>query len=610
MGIFSKVFGAGEKQGPVASALRELGSKDERERQRAAALIVGAGPAVIPELISIIENREAEREWQEAARMLGSMDPGIRQEVDDMVWDLNSDSAERVASARKKMKTLHGDGRALVVTVAALNAARERAKVQKESVLGILVEIAVPPDLVDRIAAILIEALFDASSGVSEAAEKALCAYGSSGEPRLLQALETAPVDRRPALINVLQSTGCGGEARELLIRLLHDSPRPVRVQLISLLAAMPGPHGGTIAALIGMPTFREDAAPIRNALGKIGPSDSAELAKGLGHEDALVRSTVAEVLAAAPQGASAALPVLYRLLNDPSETVVRAAAKAIAAIKPDQDGIRALMKALAYDDWEIETSVSTSLASLGQAVVPALIRELKSESDTIRANAVLTLGIMTSEAEAVLPALQSALADKTEFVRRRALAAIGNFETAAAGLAPKLMALWEETGDDAVIDTLCKLREPFAVDLLLNAAFDSPSNGVPAITRSRLRGFMGGSRLTEDIIDWTMQAATYEHKYRGFQHDEGFIALELSDNAIKSLCGAKSPVTSNILHFVARKRDVSVFMDNGSGSSWTHTVSFNSQRSKALSELENRGNPPYEPQLFFQEEERTDAAG
>src|SRR5690242_12824745 len=104
MGIFSKVFGAGEKQGPVASALRELGSKDERERQRAAELIVGSGPAVVPELISIIENRDAEREWQEAARMLGSMDPGIRQEVDDMVWDLNSDRAERVASARKKMK--------------------------------------------------------------------------------------------------------------------------------------------------------------------------------------------------------------------------------------------------------------------------------------------------------------------------------------------------------------------------------------------------------------------------------------------------------------------------------------------------------------------------
>ena len=110
---------------------------------------------------------------------------------------------------------------------------------------------------------------------------------------------------------------------------------------------------------------------------------------------------------------------------------------------------------------------------------------------------------------------------------------------------------------------------------------------------------FSDTSILNDKIISWAVDASTYQHKYRGYQYDAGYILLDMSNNAILSLCNIRTPITSNILHMVAEKKDISITMSTGCSADWTERVSFQNQRDMALKELAARGNPIYDPSLF-----------
>jgi hypothetical protein len=95
--------------------------------------------------------------------------------------------------------------------------------------------------------------------------------------------------------------------------------------------------------------------------------------------------------------------------------------------------------------------------------------------------------------------------------------------------------------------------------------------------------------------------ASSFQHKYRaGWKYDEGYVTLEVSDDAIRSLCGVNHPVTSNVLHLVALKRDISVTMSSGCSNPWQKEISFQQQRNTAAEELKRRGNPSYRPEAYL----------
>ena len=90
-----------------------------------------------------------------------------------------------------------------------------------------------------------------------------------------------------------------------------------------------------------------------------------------------------------------------------------------------------------------------------------------------------------------------------------------------------------------------------------------------------------------------------YTISYHGFP-SRRYYTLEESDKAIESLCAINSPVTSNILHLVTRKRDIEVDVSHSEAqSSEMMTLSFQHQRDKASDELKKRGNPPYQPEAY-----------
>ena len=70
------------------------------------------------------------------------------------------------------------------------------------------------------------------------------------------------------------------------------------------------------------------------------------------------------------------------------------------------------------------------------------------------------------------------------------------------------------------------------------------------------------------------------------------------SDVAIWHLCDLDSPVTSNLLHLIARKKDITVSLALCAYSR-DEKASFQAQGDRAAAELERRGTPPYLPEAY-----------
>jgi hypothetical protein len=116
------------------------------------------------------------------------------------------------------------------------------------------------------------------------------------------------------------------------------------------------------------------------------------------------------------------------------------------------------------------------------------------------------------------------------------------------------------------------------------------------------VRNLIPVSALTDEIVDWALKASTYELKPET-KYSAHELTFSQSDTAIGYLCHLKSPVTSNILHLVAQKQDISVTMDarcpEFESLGTTIEISFEHQRDLALLELRTRGNPPYQVDAY-----------
>lgn len=163
--------------------------------------------------------------------------------------------------------------------------------------------------------------------------------------------------------------------------------------------------------------------------------------------------------------------------------------------------------------------------------------------------------------------------------------------------------------------DNTCSI-EPEEVDQKLKDLFSSPIkltsvsgfsaryNEQMGEKRADLHRIINVSSLTEEIVDLVLSAATYE--VFSYVEESGYwrssVMLSESDEAINHLCKIDSPITSNILHLVAQKRNISVTMFEGCGQSTevTEAVSFQNQREQALNELKRRGNPLYQLETYI----------
>lgn len=80
--------------------------------------------------------------------------------------------------------------------------------------------------------------------------------------------------------------------------------------------------------------------------------------------------------------------------------------------------------------------------------------------------------------------------------------------------------------------------------------------------------------------------------------------STDLGDRAIGKLCKIKSPLSNNILHLIANKKTISVLMhEHEEYYSNYEDLTFDNQKERAKKELGNRGNPSYEPSVYFEKD-------
>lgn len=223
------------------------------------------------------------------------------------------------------------------------------------------------------------------------------------------------------------------------------------------------------------------------------------------------------------------------------------------------------------------------------EAIIRELIDQLNTGSESEKANAAKALGAMKSDAAIALPDLEKALDEKNPEVKSEVLRSIGNIGNTNPELASKLFDLWKQSGTLELMETLCKIKHPKMVGIILETAFNSPQKAYPD-DFDRCLKYYTNAWLTKEMIEWALEASCID----------GYLDGKLwgsPDDKIQKLCDIKTPITSNILHLIAKKKDT---YDYGyHDSDLNGIMSFKDQREKAQKELKARGNPRYDPSCF-----------
>lgn len=115
---------------------------------------------------------------------------------------------------------------------------------------------------------------------------------------------------------------------------------------------------------------------------------------------------------------------------------------------------------------------------------------------------------------------------------------------------------------------------------------------------------------LKDEVLDLAIEAAGFELSISdsGSSHSHlpsrvCFLNVRASEGkslkAVEELCKIAGPVTTNILHKVASKKDITV--KTGTCLMFEEdVVDFSAEREMAKRELSNRGNVPYDPKAYF----------
>jgi hypothetical protein len=177
--------------------------------------------------------------------------------------------------------------------------------------------------------------------------------------------------------------------------------------------------------------------------------------------------------------------------------------------------------------------------------------------------------------------ALVGALGDERGGVRRVAAIALGGI------------------GDPRAVEPLAREIDREMKDLFAAPTWDPTPDRKRAMHRGTLYSLVPVSSLTAEIVAWAMDASGYGVEWGGgFDGDKQHVDLQASDAAIRCLCDLDSPVTSNLLHLVAQKKDVTVTLALCAYSQ-EERLSFQAQRDRAAAGLRRRGDPPYAPEAY-----------
>ncbi|MHC1604814.1 MAG: HEAT repeat domain-containing protein [Candidatus Methanofastidiosia archaeon] len=386
------------------------------------------------------------------------------------------------------------------------------------------------------------------------------------------------------------------------------------------------------------------------NALGKIGGEKVIEpliqvLADGLPSEQKEAAKALGNI------GNFRAVDPLIQALKDEYLEVREAAVEALGKI-PDVRAIEGLIEVQRSTTrvpfmWSsIRWEAGRALKKIGKPAIEPLIRALEDEDQYVREGAAWVLGEIGDEktVESLIPALS----DEKWEVRNKAAEALRKIPNERA-VEPLGQALSDEKWEvrEKVIEALCNIGRP-AVKLLIRALKNKDSYVSKKATEAL--GEIGDLKTAEEVINTIFDRAynivstwdregnvrkiqnEWKNKFRNLfadytdliidaalfnvikikEHYGGYYyeySLDNTEDATKKLCMLYTPISNNILHIIAKRRDIEVALserlDEETGCSLgfsQKTLSFDLLREVAKKELERRGNLPHDSSVYLNE--------
>jgi HEAT repeat protein len=172
-------------------------------------------------------------------------------------------------------------------------------------------------------------------------------------------------------------------------------------------------------------------------------------------------------------------------------------------------------------------------------------------------------------------------------------------------------VAVLSQALEDGVSDRLSIIRMMAAaggaraVDPLLRYLFSCANGPLREKLVAVLLELAGRSILTEELVRSAARCCSHDVTFSRFQADGNINpALE----ALGELRTDRSPLTDNLLRLAADKSDVDirVTMCSDFPDALGVHLDYSELRRRATMELARRGNPPYRPEAYLKEEERT----
>ena len=581
----------------VAGLIKALMYKKNLDVRRDAACALGQirdSRAVEPLIVALKDQEELVR--CEAAMSLGEI--GDTRAVNALAIALHDPDKFVQWKAALALSGIR-DSRAVDALVCALNDQDADLRFHVTQVLGYL---GWTSD--SRALDVLVAALKDANADVRFEAAKALVETGGEHKIDGLLVLLTHPdfkkrhqavdglavillrdqdrtVRRRAA--EALDRFGSSAFAVDALIAALKDTDMDVRKYAMEALGKIPGyaidnrKHAAVVDALIV--ALKDTDMDVRKyameALGKTVNTRAVDaLIAVLRDPEAEGRNVAAKILGTLRWDRERILPVLHTALFDADELVRAESAKAIPNLEHTEYDVPKIAKSLIENGvvnhaFREAISKNGNLDSATKEVVPQLLEAWKkapSSSDKFFWEILYKTGALPQAIDVILERWE------------KAPTWLGESE------------LTTNTSNQFFIEILIKIgAPPQAIDVILKRLFVHPAdNGSfyrewAKVTLIRL---VPVSSLTEEAVNCVVKASTSQ-----------------TGDSLTKLCGVNTPISSNILHLISNKNDIT---ESGGEDYAERTImSFQKERRAALDELKKRGNPPYRPEEYLK---RSDA--
>ncbi len=289
----------------------------------------------------------------------------------------------------------------------------------------------------------------------------------------------------------------------------------------------------------------------VANALGTIGDARAVNgLVDALKDQESFVRMEVASSLGKIRDARAA--DGLVVALKDQKEDVRRSAAWALGELM-DARGVNGQVDALKDQNEGVRIAAAVALGKIDGArasVLLGLYDDLFNADNSSRVLAAQAICALEPGEEG-LADLSRSLLENNEDINahiRKTISKIKRFSSAAEKVVPQLLAAWKKepiSSDTFFIETLGKIGSPQAIDFMLQRLFEHPEDRLDNFHNSASAAFVlliPVSSLTHEVVNCAVDISWQTSCYMG---------------ETEKLCNINSPVSSNILHLIATKKEI-----------------------------------------------------